>query len=301
MILILLFILAAVIILGCLLAGRVIYPQKFGFEETLHIEVEKGRIDDIDWNARVKLRLKIKSPYGYDLNGFLIPCEGSKKAVIISHGITYTLFGSVKYIDLYLKRGYSVLIYDLRNHGLSGGNNTTFGYYEKQDLNSVMDWLLDFLGPGGIVGTMGESMGAAISLQHAAIDPRVSFVVSDCSFSGLTELLKYRLKRELHLPPFPFLNLASFFSGLISGMTYDLVSPLEDIKEFSTPVLLIHGQNDTYIPPEMSRVLYDAKKTGVRKLYLTPNAGHADSFIENRLDYDRVVGNFLKEVENSNY
>jgi hypothetical protein len=56
MILILLFILAAVIILGCLLAGRVIYPQKFGFEETLHIEVEKGRIDDIDWNAlrRVK-------------------------------------------------------------------------------------------------------------------------------------------------------------------------------------------------------------------------------------------------------
>lgn len=285
------------IVSGYFLARRVIYPHQFGYEETLSIEIEKGRINEADWNARIKWPLKIHSPYGYDLNGFFLPAEGSKKAVIISHGITYTLFGSVKYIDLFLKRGYSVLIYDLRNHGLSGGSNTTFGYIEKHDLNGVMDWLVDLLGPGGKVGTMGESMGAAISIQHAAIDPRVAFVISDCSFSDLTEQLKYRLKQELHLPPFPFIHLASFFSGLISWMTFDRVSPVRDIAEISAPVLLIHGQNDTYIPPQMCHVLYDAKKTGVRKLYLAPNAGHAASFSENGFEYDRVIGEFIDAIE----
>lgn len=64
------------------------------------------------------------------------------------------------------------MIYDLRHHGDSGGPNTTFGYYEKEDFKTIVDWVEERLDKDAIIGTHGESMGAAISIQQAAIDKR---------------------------------------------------------------------------------------------------------------------------------
>lgn len=138
-------------------------------------------------------------------------------------------------------------------------------------------------------------MGAAIILQHAAIDKRVFFCVSDCSFSSLHELLKIRLKEDYHLPPFPMMNITDFFIALRTGMSLKKVSPIRDIAALDTPVFFVHGKNDSYIPPSMSEELYRAKK-GAKKLYIAPNARHVESYWKNRDEYERLVGEFLDGI-----
>jgi pimeloyl-ACP methyl ester carboxylesterase len=292
-----------IILIACLLfigvgyffCVRLIYPRVYPVEYTYTHEVEEGKIVEADYNAWPKQQFQIASPYGYQLNAIYFPQTGSQKTVVMSHGITWSLFGMVKYMACFYKRGYNVLLYDLRHHGSSGGPNTTFGFYEKHDLKVVVDWAFAQLGPDGKVGTFGESLGGATTLQEAAMDPRLTFVAVDCPYADLRRLLVTRLKKDFHLP-LPFLiDIASWWCGRLSGMTIGKVSPIAGIPNIQVPMLFLHGANDAYIPPEHS---VDMARAGGERatLYLAPNAGHAQAYWNNREEYDFVLGEFLAKI-----
>jgi uncharacterized protein len=290
---ILLFILLGV---GYYFARLVIYPKISPYKETYKLAVEWGWLVEEEYTPWPKEELTIRSPHGYDLFAIYHEVPGARKTVVISHGITFSLYGMVKYAPLFYKRGFNVLLYDLRNHGRSGGKNTTFGKFEKDDLKTVVDWAFERLGPGGVVGTFGESLGAVTTLQHAAIDPRIAFAIADCPFGRLSDLLAYRLKLEYRLPPFPLLNVADLWSGALSGMRFGEIAPLSGISAIETPIFFIHGKEDAYIPPRMTIDLYRAKTKGHRKLYLAPDADHAQCVVKNPVEYDQKLGEFLREI-----
>jgi fermentation-respiration switch protein FrsA (DUF1100 family) len=280
--------------LGYYFATRVIYPRRFSVQKTIEIETEKGKLGDFDlWS---KEEVHIPSPFGYDLFGYYLPLPGANKTIVISHGITYTLFGSVKYIPIFRKRGFNVLIYDLRNHGHNSHLNTTFGWYEKHDLQAVVQWAYNRLGADGVVGTMGESMGAGITLQHIPLEPRLAFAIADCPFSDLPLLLKTRIKADFHLPGFPLLNLANLWTRLICKFDINRVSPMRDIAQTLTPLLVLHGDLDTYVPTYMGIQLSQVARPGYSQLYLSPNAAHAEAFWTNPIEYDQAVGQFLARL-----
>lgn len=283
---------------GFYLSGMIIHPRTRSREDTLQTECEKGNMSREYFDRLPKEEVRIMSRYGYELHGYYFPNGDSKKTVIICHGITYTIYGSVKYMEMFLKRGFNVLIYDHRNHGESGGTNTTFGHYEKYDLKTCTDWVLERCGEKCLVGLHGESMGAAIALQNIAIDPRIAFCVADCSFSDLQELLKYRLKVEFKLPQFPTMLVTSLFTRIRTGMSPEYISPIRDIADADTPVFFIHGREDMYIPTQMSIDMYNIKK-GRKKLYIAPHARHAESVVMNREEYDRLVGEFLEDIRHN--
>jgi uncharacterized protein len=296
--LLLIFLCAAILIfgiIGLIFARIVIYPKRFGVHETYEIEKEKGKINETEYQSWKKEEIQLKSEYGYWIYGLYFPIDSSTRSVILSHGITYTLYGSVKYMKMFRDLGFNIFIYDLRHHGKSGGKNATFGFYEKFDLKTITTWLKEKVGLDTIIGTHGESMGAAISLQHAAIDPRIDFVIEDCSYSDLIELLSYRIKNDYHLNSFPIINIASFISHLLSGFAFEYVSPRKDVRLIEVPVLFIHGAEDDFIPVKMVQDLYENKTSGARKLYVAPNAAHAESYWNNQADYKRIVGEFLLE------
>jgi uncharacterized protein len=284
------------VLVGYYFARVIIYPKTLRIEDSYRIVVEAGRLVEAEFGALPKRELFVPSPYGYTLYGFYIPCEGSQKTAIIVHGITCTLYDSVKYLNLFRKRGFNVLLYEQRNHGRNARKNTTYGFYEKYDLKAIVDWAFARLGPGGVVGTMGESLGAATVLQHSAIDPRVAFVIADCPYSDLTVLFRFRLKTDYHLVPFPLLNLADLFCRLMTGFSFAKVSPIRDIAAVKTPIFWVHGEHDVYILPQMSVDMYNAKRLGIKKLFIAPNAGHAEAFWNNQREYDRQVGEFLAEA-----
>jgi len=276
-------------------AAKVIFPKRFGVEETYEIEKGNGKIDERLYDSWKKDEVILQSPYGYRIFGLYFPAHDSRRTVILSHGITYTLYGSVKYMKMFMDLGFNIFIYDNRYHGRSGGKNSTFGFYEKFDLKMITDWVESKLGKGVIIGTHGESMGAAISLQHAAIDPRIQFVIEDCSFNRLDTLLAHRLREDYHLPRFPLLPMVELICKILAGMVIKEVSPEDAVKQISSPILFIHGEKDDFIPSEMVEKLAAQKIKGPKKLYVASNAGHAESYWKNQKKYEAVVYDFLQE------
>lgn len=276
-------------------SDAILYPNVRPVERTYEIEVENGKLDPAVWEAWPKEEVWLDSPFGYKLFGIFIPVAGAQKTVIIAHGITFSLYGSVKYGKIFRELGFNLLLYDHRHHGRSGGENTSFGFYEKRDLQAWVDWVEQRCG-GGSIGTHGESMGAATVLQHAARDPRVAFVVADCPFASAADEFAYRLREENHLPRFPLVPLSSLITKLRAGWFYRDADPLRGMPQIAAPVLLIHGAADDYIPPAASRQLFAAKTQGLRKLWLAPDARHAQSLSQHPQAYAAQVAEFLREA-----
>jgi fermentation-respiration switch protein FrsA (DUF1100 family) len=163
------------------------------------------------------------------------------------------------------------------------------------NLKAWTDWVVKKCGSGCIVGTMGESLGAATALLNLSIDQRIAFCIADSSFSDLKSLIKVHLSQSLMLPSFPLVQISSLITRLMAGMYYKSISPLAAVRNTNIPVFFIHGWNDYYIPKEMSTEMYNAKR-GCKKIYIAPNAEHAGAFGQNRDEYSRVVREFLEEI-----
>jgi uncharacterized protein len=277
-------------------ARMIIFSKVYPYEEVFQIKVDEGTLNTTDWSNWTKEEIWIDSPRKYQLHGYWLPVEDAVGTVIIVHGITVNLYASVKYVKPFRKRGFNVLVYDHRNHGKSGGNFTTFGFLEKRDLTAMVDWVEKQTSHGTIIGTHGESLGAATCLQHAAFDRRISFVVSDCSFADLADLLYYRLRKEYRLMGWILIPLASIFVRFIAGFWLQSISPVKAAQEVEIPVFIIHGAEDEYIPPSHAERIFASKKKGEKKLWLAPHADHAESQPVNPTLYDQKVGEFLSEV-----
>lgn len=275
------------------------FPKVYKTEEVLRMEIENERLSKEEFasiQSWAQEEIIIPSPFGYHLYCRYFPFPATTSTVVFSHGITVSLEASYKYIHLFRKHNFNILVYDNRYHGRSGGNACSFGYFEKHDLKAVIDWVFERNGPAAVVGTHGESLGAAITLQHAAIDPRIRFAIPDCPFSDLDQLFRIRLREDYHLPPFPLLQICAIYTRRLLGFNYRLSSPIAGLDSIETPIFFIHGDQDKYIPPAMSQAMYNRKHLGRREIYLAKDAGHAEALIKNRQEYQRRIDAFLDSI-----
>ncbi|WP_278319541.1 alpha/beta hydrolase [Clostridium tepidiprofundi] len=215
---------------------------------------------------------------------------------MIVHGITVGIPTSIKYMRMFLDRGWNVLMYNQRRHGASEGKYSTYGYYEKYDLDLWVNWVVNRNGEDGIIGLHGESMGAATVLQYADINKYVDFIIADCAYSDMNELMKFRIKEDIKLPAFPMLKFVELKSKRRARFSFKDVSPINSIKYNEIPVLFIHGKNDKFVPTYMSEKMYEVKK-GMKRIYLADGAAHACSIEVDKQKYEEVVFEFINEVE----
>lgn len=190
-------------------------------------------------------------------------------------------------------------MYDHRNHGLSGGNYTSMGYFEKFDLKTCANYIFNKLGDDISLGVLGESMGAATVLQYCAIDKRIDFCIEDCGYSDVFNLFKHRLKEDYKINFTPLLYIANILMRFKYGWNFKSASPITFIKNIDIPVLFIHGDKDDYVPTYMVYDLFNSKTTGFKDIYIAKDAKHADALISDPNKYDAVIGNFLDKVKMS--
>ncbi|HZG57611.1 alpha/beta hydrolase [Paenibacillus sp.] len=286
---------AALLAVSYYFSERVLRIRTNKGEAVLASELGQGRLTREAVEALPKEELAIASPFGYSLYAWFLPSAAGETArtVVFVHGVTSSLHGMLKYAEPFRRRGFNALLYDHRRHGRSGGDFTSYGYYEKRDLAAVVDYAFERGGPSAVVGVFGESMGAATALQYAAEDDRPAFVVADCPYSDFREQLAHRLKVEYGLPPFPLLPLTSLWCKLRAGFRIGDASPMRGIAAVRAPILFVHGEADDYVPPAMSAALH-ARAAAPKALYLAPGAAHAQSWAQDRDAYERELDAFLR-------
>ncbi|MDR7075185.1 fermentation-respiration switch protein FrsA (DUF1100 family) [Neobacillus niacini] len=281
--------------LGFYFTNRLMYMKKKDEQFIVQREKEAGRFNPEQFESLPKREVTIESPFGYPIKALLAEPHESNRYVIISHGVTETKINSIKYMNLFLERGFNTIIYDHRRHGESGGKTTSFGHYEKFDLKAVIDWLKNEKGPTLTLGIHGESMGAATMLLYAGmLEDGADFYIADCPFSDLKEQLSYQLKKEYKMIPTLLIPIADFILRLREKYSIRHVSPISVIEHIKHPILFIHSENDDFILPSMTKELYK-KKQGPKMLYLATNGRHAQSFNENPEEYRSVLDNFLSK------
>lgn len=277
------------------LSKRITHPRIRKYEETYQWEIKNGRITEEKFNKLKKEEVFIESPYGYKIHGLFFHKSNSKKVVIICHGITWSLYGSIKYVQMFFNKGFSVFVYDHRNHGLSGGKDTSFGYFEKYDLKKCTDWVMERLGGDVAIGLFGESMGAGTVLQNVAIDSRIKFCISDCGYSDIATLFKYHLAKDYKIRRLPLVEITSIITRMKNGWGFKDVSPIQSISEVDTPILFTHGGSDDFVPTWMSEEMHRAKK-GTKDIYIAANAAHVETYNKNMQEYENRVSKFLTEI-----
>lgn len=275
------------------LSDLVLRPKHLSCERIFQMEAKQGKFSQEFYEKTWKVRFSVLSDFGYQLSCELLEpsTPDGNKTAILCHGFSHSKYGSLIYAEIFLKLGYRVIIYDHRNHGLSGKAYTSMGYYEKFDLKKVVDWCVKHFGPEVQIVTHGESMGAATVLMHLGIDTRVSCVIADCAYSDLKELLKHQSRTIYHMPLF-LIPIESLITYLRAGFWYREVSPIQIVSRTEVPILFIHGKKDNYVPTSMARQLYACKKDK-KALYLVAGAVHAQSCMKNRSGYTKRVEEFL--------
>jgi uncharacterized protein len=289
--------LAAAAGLGVFLTNQFMYLKKKDEQVILQREISAGRLNLEEYEALPKEEVSISSPFGYSIKAVFIHPNPGNKYMIFCHGVTENKLNSLKYMNLFLKRGFNAVVYDHRRHGESGGSTSSYGFFEKQDLKAVVDELIKRRGEDVYFGIHGESMGAATTLLYAgSVEDRADFYIADCPYSDFGEQLSYRMAREVKLPVGRLLlPLADLFLKLREGYTLKDISPRSVVENIRKPVLFIHSIPDDYILSSMTQELFD-KKSGSKKLYLAANGLHAQSYNDNKEEYEKAVDEFLEEI-----
>ncbi|MCM3652207.1 alpha/beta hydrolase [Metabacillus litoralis] len=292
----LLIILSYILIIGFFFTNKMMFIKKKSDKEIIDRETSFGLYNQADFDALEKKHFSLPSQFGYSIKGSLIAPHDTNRYIIICHGVTVNRLNSVKYMNLFLQKGWNVVIFDHRRHGESGGKTTSYGHYEKFDLQSVVHWLKKEVGESIVLGIHGESMGAVTSLLYAGmVEDGANFYIADCPFTELEAQLLYRLKVEYKVPSLLVMPIAKPFVQLRDRYSIKGVSPLNAIANIENPVLFIHSKDDDYVPAEMSKRLYEKKK-GPKKLYIAEKGAHAMSYTENREQYAEIINKFLDEI-----
>jgi pimeloyl-ACP methyl ester carboxylesterase len=124
-------------------------------------------------------------------------------------------------------------------------------------------------GAGPIV-VIGSSLGAAVALQAAAEDDRMSAVVAAESFSDLRTIAIERAPKILTRRA---IEKAFAIAEREGRFVVDDVSPARAAAQNRVPVLLLAGGLDRETAPSHSQRIFDAL-AGAKRIVIVPGAGH---------------------------
>jgi pimeloyl-ACP methyl ester carboxylesterase len=251
---------------GTEIAVAVIEPGDYGFQYDLQVEFAEGR-----------------DPILHRLDAFWrsaadrVPHASPKGTVVLLHGYLQDKRFVTPWALRLAEAGYRCALVDLRGHGDSTGPHITFGAREARDISSVLDDLAARSWEVSRVGLFGVSYGASVALLTAGRDPRVRAVVAFEPFASaeraVPELMRGAFSAQARGLSDRQFAAAHAKQARIAGFDWRDADIPAALERTTAPVLLLHGEDDTWLSSAHSLELMRHAPHGSR-LELAPHDSH---------------------------
>ena len=214
---------------------------------------------------------------GVKLHGWYLPHDKPLATLLYFHGNLGNIASCVD--ELYILHHQieaDIFIFDYRGYGKSKGRPSERGLYK--DALAAYDYLISQkqVAAEQLVG-FGRSLGSAVAIYLASQKPLGALVVVS-SFSSVRDLVKILFPKWL-----------GWFINLCTPLR---LASIDRVARVSCPILLLHGANDTMVPAQVGKKLYDAISSA-KMWYNVPGASHNDTFIRGGKKYWYLLKAFI--------
>lgn len=243
-------------------------------------------------------KVTIKSHDGLTLAAKLYITNPKAPIDILVHG--YKSYGIKDFsggINLSLDNGHNVLLIDHRAHGESEGRTISFGIVERFDVLSWINYLNNRFGTTVPISLVGISMGAATVLMASELDlpDNVKLVIADCPFSSCVDIIT-KVTKEMKYPLFLVKWFLPLSARLFGKFDINASSAVKAVPNSKIPILLIHGDEDGFVPYEMSIKIKNANPN--IEFHTFKCDVHGLSYIFDTPRYKQIVTDFTNKYLN---
>ena len=179
--------------------------------------------------------------------------------VVYLHGNSSSRIEGFRNAPDLLKNGINIVIFDFAGCGLSEGEYISLGWYEKDDVKLIIDFVEKL--PGVLnIGLWGRSMGAATTMFYAHSDPRIKAICMDSPFGDFKLLAKELCLKYITLPNFVLTTAMNFVKNTVKekcGLDIDKLKPILYANKTKTPAFFLHAVTDELISLEQTLKLVE--------------------------------------------
>jgi pimeloyl-ACP methyl ester carboxylesterase len=230
-----------------------------------------------------------------------IPHElANGRTLILLHGYADAKVGGIAWAPTLHELGYNILALDLRAHGESEGRFTTAGFFERQDVNQVIDELKgDLPEQTRELVLFGISLGAAVAAAVAVARDDLQAVIMESPYPN------YRLAAAAHTMvlggPGGWLQRWSFrWAQRIAHADFSKVQPEDLIPQIPCPLMVIRSAADVFIDDDHAAIVAAAvarrPANSLSVYWNAENAHHVAALEQNPVLYREQLGRFLERA-----
>ena len=222
-------------------------------------------------------------------------CDGAPVHLLVHGWRGYAVLDCSGGTALAHKIGHNALVIDQRANGKSGGHCISFGVREKDDCASWIQYINNRFGENTQIILSGISMGAATVLMASGMDlpGNVKCILADCPFTSAEDIIK-EVCRTINLPQKSSYFLARCAALFIGHFRLGNSNAVKAVAKTQLPILILHGEDDRFVPCNMGKKLYEANPEKIR-LITFPEAGHGLSYMAKPEQYEQEVIAFLEK------
>ncbi|MCP5057537.1 MAG: alpha/beta fold hydrolase [bacterium] len=238
--------------------------------------------------------LYFENDRGIELEAWWIGEDDRSISVILFHGYSSSKASLLPIAEGLAALGARSLLVDFYGSGGSGGNGTTIGVLEANDVVAALRFARSKRPDDSIV-LYGVSMGGSAVLRAIALEEaKPDAIVLESPFNRLSATTARRFEL-MGLPAWPLNELLLFWGGVQSGFDPFDHNPEQYASAVRCPALVLHGALDTRATPAQARRVYDAISSE-KTFELFPKAEHEVLVVANRRAWRRTVGTLLDSL-----